>query len=447
VGRGARGPRGGAAAVSVDVSAAGAFAPRAAYAAATLLGACAGEPRDLVYGSDALPASEAAWAYFAAGSDAPPRLGDGGLLDFGDGVADVLASAFWHLSRWEEGPGSVRDERGRFPGSAALADPAKPAVDALLQRFREAVGARAPRGFTVALTHDVDVPWRWSGRRALRGAAARARAAARSRRRSDLGAELAGLLAAPARRLAGTDPNWAYERIAAAERARGARSTYFVMAGGHHPADGPAPGTYDRLRPAVVTQIAAQGDEVGLHPSYTAAETPGRIGEERDRLEALAGTSVAGVRFHYLRHETHRDLPQLDRLGFTYDSSQGFADALGLRAGLSFPYHPYDLETDAPLGIVELPLAVMDATLAEPRYLGLGAIAGLDAAVALLERVAATGGTVAVLWHTDRFSREYARGWDRAYERLLDWVADRGGRLCSAADAVRAGSQAAAMRG
>ena len=422
--------------MSVDVSAAGAFAPRAAYASGTLLGACAGEPRDLVYGSDALPASQAAWVYFAAGSDARPRLAGDGMLDFGDGVEDVLASAFWHLSRWEERPGSPRDDRGRFPATAALADPAAPAVDALLERFREAAGARTPSGFTVALTHDVDVPWRWSGRRALLGAAARARAAARSRRRSDLAAELAGLVAAPARRVAGTDPNWAYERIASIERARGARSTYFVMAGHHHPADGPSPGAYDRLRPAVVTQIAAQGDEVGLHPSYTAAETSGRIGEERDRLEALAGARVAGVRFHYLRHETHRDLPQLDRLGFAYDTSQGYADALGLRAGLSFPYHPYDLAADEPLGLVELPLAVMDATLAEQRYLGLDAAAGFDAAVAVLERVAAVGGTVSVLWHTDRFSREYARGWDRAYERLLDWVTDRGGRLCAAGDAV-----------
>ena len=46
------------------------------------------------------------------------------------------------------------------------------------------------------------------------------------------------------------------------------------------------------------------------------------------------------------------------------------------------------------------------------------------------------GGSVSVLWHNDRFDPAYARGWDRAYDRLLRWVRERGGRLCTAAEAV-----------
>ena len=54
----------------------------------------------------------------------------------------------------------------------------------------------------------------------------------------------------------------------------------------------------------------------------------------------------------------------------------------------------------------------------------------------MLERVAAAGGTVAILWHNDRFAGPYARGWDRCYERLLDWVVRAAGgwrraRTCS----------------
>ncbi len=244
------------------------------------------------------------------------------------------------------------------------------------------------------------------------------------------------------RRLRGTDPNWSYEQIAAIERAHGGRSTYFVMAGHHVAADGPDPAAYDRLRPAIVAQIAAQGDEVGLHPSYTASEHPGRIAEERARLAALTGAAVPGMRFHYLRHDAHATLPALERLGFAYDSSQGYGDAIGLRAGFSFPYRPYHVADDRPLHLVELPLAVMDATLAEQRYLGLPPAAGLEHTLGLLERVAAVGGTVAILWHTDRFSREYARGWDRVYADVLAWVAERGGRLVTAAAAVAAAQPA-----
>ena len=211
------------------------------------------------------------------------------MVDFGDGGHDLVASAFWHLSRWEERAGAARDEHGRFPAAAALADPERPAVDRLLGEFRRVVGDTGQTPFTVALTHDVDIPWRWSRPRALVGAAARARGAARDHRPRDAAAEGLGLLAAPIRRLRGTDPNWSYERIAAIERAHGGRSTYFVMAGHHHPADGPDPAAYDRLRPAIVAQIAAQGDEVGLHPSYTSSQRPELIAEERARLARAHG--------------------------------------------------------------------------------------------------------------------------------------------------------------
>jgi peptidoglycan/xylan/chitin deacetylase (PgdA/CDA1 family) len=413
------------------------FAAAARWTLETLLRACAEPSVDVVRygGSGGLEVSERAWELFAAGEAFTPGLVDGGMLDFGDGARDLVASAFWHLSRYEE-RGGARDEHGRFPARAALADPERPAVDSLLRMFREHVGDRGATPFTVALTHDVDIPWRWSRPRALLGAAARAKAAARERRFPDLAAEAAGLAAAPIRRLAGTDPNWSYERIAAIERDHGGRSTYFVMAGHGHPADGPDPAVYDRLRPAIVADIAAQGDEVGLHPSYLTSERPELLAAERERLEALTGARVPGVRFHYLRHDTHTTLPELERLGFAYDSTQGYGDSIGLRGGFSFPYRPFHLAERRPLDLVELPMAVMDATLAEPRYLGLTPGAGLERTLRLLEGVADIGGTVAILWHTDRFSREYARGWDRVYADVLAWVADRGGRLVTAADAV-----------
>ena len=49
-------------------------------------------------------------------------------------------------------------------------------------------------------------------------------------------------------KLRGTDPNWRFERILRVERARGLRSTFFLMAGHGHPADGANPEAYERLR-------------------------------------------------------------------------------------------------------------------------------------------------------------------------------------------------------
>jgi len=390
-----------------------------------------GPGADVGYPSPALPGSEAAWAFFAGGA-AAPRVAEDGLVDFGDRVDDIIASAFWHLSRWEERDGP-RDRHGRFPAAASTNDPASPVVDALLARFQTAAGLGRREGFAVVLTHDVDLPRRWAARGASRRALRGVRNAVRRRRAGEAAVETAGLLAAPWHRARGTDPNWSIDRIREIERAHGGRSTYFLLAGHGHPADGPDPDAYDAVRERLVREVQDGGDEVGLHPSYRTSEEPERLQAERDGLAELAGP-VRSARFHFLRHDPHRDLAVLDRLGFEVDSSHGFADAPGFRAGFSHPYHPFDIAADRPLGLLEVPLAVMDATLQDDRYLGLSAQDGLRRALGVLEHVARSGGTAAVLWHPDRFGVPYARGWDVAYEELVVWCRDRGGDLIACED-------------
>ena len=332
---------------------------------------------------------------------------------------EVLREAFFHLARVEERDGP-RDEYGRFPPSATALD----LLDPPLERLRAELGApRTP--FRVALTHDVDSVRRWT-RLGIRGALARVK-------RRDF-RDVPALVRMPVHKLRGTDPNWRFREIVEGERERGASSTWFVLGAHRHPLDG-ASAVYERLRGQLLDTLRDLDVEVGLHGSYLAAEHESFLAEEKRTLG-----DVAGQRYHFLRVDPHRNLAPLERLGLRYDSSFGYGGALGFRAGIARPFRPWDFERERPFELVELPLAVMDATLAEPRYLGLDAREGLARATRVLERVAAAGGCVAVLWHMDRFGREYARGWDRAYDGLLGWVRDRGGRLCAAEDVVGQGA-------
>jgi hypothetical protein len=54
--------------------------------------------------------------------------------------------------------------------------------------------------------------------------------------------------------------------------------------------------------------------------------------------------------------------------------------------------------------------------------------------LALVEWAAEHGGGFAALWHTDRFDRWTAAGWDRLYARLIDAVHDHGGACVSAGE-------------
>jgi peptidoglycan/xylan/chitin deacetylase (PgdA/CDA1 family) len=238
-------------------------------------------------------------------------------------------------------------------------------------------------------------------------------------------------------KLRGTDPNWRFEALLEAEREHDASSTFFLLAGHSDPHDGPSPESYERLRPRLVETIVGGGGEVGLHGSYRAARDPALLADELRTLADL-GVEPRGQRYHYLRVDPHANLAPLPALGLRYDSSLGFSDAPGFRPGIAQPFRPWSFETERPLDLVEIPLAAMDVTLGERRYLGLSARAAERPLLNLLDRAAEHGGGFAVLWHTDRFDRATAQGWDRLYWRVLDAVRERGGVCLSAGELAAA---------
>jgi hypothetical protein len=348
-------------------------------------------------------------------------------------VGDELADGFFHLARVEERNGP-RDEHGRFRAEWSCLDPLDPPLERLRRKLGVATRDDRPR-FTIALTHDVDTPWRWT-RIGLRGAAARLKQNVRHARLGPAVRETTGLATLPLHRLRGTDPNWRFEQILAEERRRGATgSSFYVIASHHDPHDGAAAEAYSRLRPRLVETLLEAGGEVGLHGSYTAADDPARLAAEKQKLEALAGP-ITGHRYHYLRADPHRNLAPLVDVGLRYDTTLGFPDALGFRAGIARPFRPWDFEREEPLELIEVPLAAMDATLAEERYLGLSAKRAEPQLMQLLDRAAEFGGAFAVLWHPDRFDPATSGGWDRLYSRLLAGAQERGGSCVPAAELV-----------
>ena len=338
-----------------------------------------------------------------------------------DADEEALDRAFAHLARLEE-RGGPRDAHGRFCASASSLD----LLDPPLERLRRELGV-ANEGwlggtFAVALTHDVDVVRRWT-LRGVKGALWRLRHGDRR--------QLHDLARLPLHKVRRTDPWWHFRELVDAERERGIGSTFFVLGAHRAPEDGPSWGP---LRGQLLETLREAGAEIGLHPSYLAADVPELIAAEKRELEEQVGP-VEGARFHYLRVDPHRNLAWLDELGFRYDASLGYADTPGFRAGIARPFRPWDLVRRCPLDLIEIPTIAMDATLAEPHYLGLDPIRAEARLETLLDRLADSGGACAVIWHTERFDPAGARGWDRLYFRLIDAVRARGG-VCVSAGAL-----------
>jgi len=363
------------------------------------------------------------------GDDLPYDAGAWSEIDRGRRPeGDELARAFFDLARLEERKGA-HDTHGRFRADATQLDLLDPPLDRLRSRLGVEPRRWAQARFAVALTHDVDTPWRWT-RIGIRGSAARLKSGLRTRRLTPALREARALAAVPVHKVRRTDPNWSFQRVLDLERRRGARSSFFVLAGHHHTADAASPETYERLRPRLAETILGGGAELGLHGSYTAAEDEAVLAAEKRTLEEF-GAVVRGHRYHYLRVRPDRNLAPLERLGLSYDASLGYPGAIGFRAGIAHPFQPWDSERDRPLDLVEIPLAAMDATFDE-RYLALSARGAEPRLMRLVEWAAEHGGAFAILWHTDRFDRWTAGGWDRLYVRLIEAVRDHGGACVSA---------------
>lgn len=344
--------------------------------------------------------------------------------------ADVVGSAFWWLAGWQEAATVARDVHGRFPyelslqaalerrgGPDAPGGPARPAVDAYRRWLADALRQRgiAVPGRTwggapwaVALTHDVD--------------------AVRTPRLRALGADLArGLPGRALQRFAGPDSRWA-SLVALRDLAlrRGLRSTFFLKAGAGAPED-VAYRLDDRRLTGFLRALAADGFEVGLHPSYAAHDHPVRLVRERDRLAAVIGERPSAVRSHFLRW-TDPLTPRLyERVGFRLDSTLGFADRPGFRRGTAHPFRVWDGPADRPSGLWEAPLAVMDTAVFRRGH------GGLEEPEGDIRRVLAgarrAGGCAVLLWHnavgpeTD-WQRQYA-----VLDRILDAAAAEGAQV------------------
>jgi hypothetical protein len=304
------------------------------------------------------------------------------------------------------------DEHGR---AVPPEKPPGPRVAEIAAELGRRMGIEPRRGgFLIALTHDVDllgVGGFPSALRRLAGGIVR-------RDPQRLREGRAFLLDAFARR----DPAFRLDRL-------GPPSTCFFLARQDDPHDG-YPKRYQPALPRSLERAAEDGREIGLHASYAARDRPEGIAEEAALLEA-----PQGLRHHYLRSAPERLAADMRAGGLRYDSSIGWPSRPGLRAGTPYPYRLWDPERCEPGGW-ELPLVLMDATLAEERYLGLEPDAAFDLAVETLEPVAQYGGAVAILWHPPSHHPILSRGYDRLYERLLRWIEERGGRTGTAAETL-----------
>lgn len=180
----------------------------------------------------------------------------------------------------------------------------------------------------------------------------------------------------------------------------------------------------------VFQDILQTGSEIALHGSVGTHFSLAMLQEDLARFPV----PVKGVRFHNLLFDRCRTFDLLEEVGLQYDSTLGFAEEIGFRNGVAFPFQPYHFEKHRAYTCVEIPLMIMDTTFRVYKKTPSGQI--LPEIKKLFNEIRKFHGVMVLLWHNNYLSPYKFAGWPEIYEEILRYVRDEGMLILTAEELV-----------
>ncbi len=219
------------------------------------------------------------------------------------------------------------------------------------------------------------------------------------------------------------------------EMEKGLHSTFFVIPFSGQPgrkSDGAAPAMRAARYGAqdiadAIRKLAAAGCEVGLH-GIDAWLDSAKGRQELQEIRNITSSSEVGVRMHWLYFDQQSPLV-LEQAGAAYDSTVGYNETVGYRAGTTQVYKPLGVTR-----LLELPLHVMDTALFYPSHLALSPRQAKALLAPMLENAVRFGGTLTVNWHDRSLAPE--RLWGEFYRDLIQELQTRGAWFATAGQAT-----------
>ncbi|MBD1399355.1 polysaccharide deacetylase family protein [Pelovirga terrestris] len=350
---------------------------------------------------------------------------------------DIVLSSFWLLSRFEEYTSTEeldQHERFKYTNSLLYEDLGKSLVHLYAKQLalwiKEQYGISIPlrsEGMEAVISHDIDVPYYFGkARSVLSGAKARLNS-------EGVGSCADHLLSYVKVRSGLEKDRYAtFDYIMQTQAQRGIKSTWFILLSDN------LWGLDHKKYAKQLQGIAAAGHEIGLHPGYDSYLNPEKRSAEKKAIEQLSGSLITGARSHFLRFKIPESYRVSYDTGLTYDSTLGFAEREGFRAGFCSPFKPFDLQQRQTVDMLEIPMAIMDGTFRDYQHLQ-----PAEAEVrikAMIDHVADIHGTIVFNWH-NTFLLAEEPGWRNVYENSLDYLIEKNAVFSTANDLARKWSE------
>jgi len=152
------------------------------------------------------------------------------------------------------------------------------------------------------------------------------------------------------------------------------------------------------------------------------------VGQIGDLLRKDNSFHVVVVRIHWLYFYSQA-ASTLEKAGFSYDSTVGYNETIGYRAGTTQVFKPPGVDH-----LLERPLHIMDTALFYSSYINLSDKKAATATLALIQNALRLGGVLTINWHDRSLGPE--RLWSDAYVALLNELRVRTPWFATAAQTV-----------
>jgi hypothetical protein len=230
-------------------------------------------------------------------------------------------------------------------------------------------------------------------------------------------------------KLHGKEPFWTFDELVKIENSLNVKSSfYFLKEKGKVKIF--APGTWkllgrrydfsDRRVRQIMKQLYSGGWEIGLHGSYESYNDLTMLEKEKNDLQISLGNAVKGIRQHHLNLDFPKTWEYHEKIGMEYDTSLGFKDQMGFRAGTCNPFYLYS--KNKRLNLLEIPLVIMDTPLLKDRGYRDGLSNKFEE---MINTVSGFNGILTLLWHHAIFNEYEFPGWGKAYGKIIELCRDK----------------------
>jgi hypothetical protein len=343
--------------------------------------------------------------------------------------ADIIASSFFLLSRYEEilKP-ECRDQHGRFCAKDSIIFQQgygnRPLVDeygVLLRKWLREVGVAAPpekQGFgKIYLTHDVDVPFRFERfssvckqyvKNVLHYHSSKSPFGKFIDERDDDYYTFPAIIK--------------YDRECKEKLPHvSVESIYFLISAGST-LNRKYYNFNSRKTARLTRTLDESGAVLGFHVSYEAGVDPHRIAGEITRLAENLGHYSGFSRHHYLQWREPEDVVYMEQAGITDDFTLSYADSVGFRVGTCHPYRFINPRTKTLTNVVIHPLEIMECTLDRTTYMNLNYKQAFEICKEIVLQVYKHQGELVLLWHNTAFLG--ANYQERLYKDILKYITE-----------------------